>query len=173
MQLVDKFFPSNQEWAKILREASEIKVENTTDATLLLDYLRTIVTQPEMPELGNFARIMSLHKSKGLTSRVVIVAGCIQGIIPKINEEDSFSEQEETTKEQRRLFYVAITRAKEILVLSSVSKIDRALAHRIGARVVPGSSRYANAITSNFISELGSAAPRPKLGTTWQSNNFS
>ena len=45
----------------------------------LLDLLRTQITQPEMPEEGFFIRVMSLHKSKGLTARVVIVADCIEG----------------------------------------------------------------------------------------------
>ncbi len=90
----------------------------------LRDCLETLITQPEMPDEGDFVRIMSLHKSKGLTSKVTIITSCIQGLIPNIDDELSGSEKEEFLSEQRRLFYVALTRAKEYLVLSSFKQIE-------------------------------------------------
>jgi len=82
------------------------------------------VTQPEIPEDADFVRIMSLQKSKGLTSKVAIVAGCIQGVIPFQNFKLPQTEQQAILAEQRRLFYVAITRCTEILVLSSARAIS-------------------------------------------------
>jgi superfamily I DNA/RNA helicase len=168
LDLIDKLFPANQEWAKALREAAILKVMDKTNSVALLDYLRTVVTQPEMPESGEYVRIMSLHKSKGLTSRVVIAAGCIQGLIPYIDEEEAPAEQKATREEQRRLFYVALTRSKEVLVLSSVTNLERNIAYKLGAVRSSGSGGYA----SIFMTELGPHAPKAKSGTLWQQQNY-
>src|SRR5207302_10404875 len=88
-----------------------------------------------MPEEGDFVRVMSLHKSKGLTSRVTIVAGCIQGLIPFQDDDEPPAEQAAILREQRRLFYVAITRCTEMLVLPSAVRMERQLAWTIGARL--------------------------------------
>ena len=52
------------------------------NAAAMLERLRTFVTQPEMPEDEDHLRIMSLQKSKGLTSKVVLVLGCVEGLVP-------------------------------------------------------------------------------------------
>lgn len=48
-------------------------------------------------------------------------------------------EQAVDEREQRRLFYVAITRCQEVLLLSSVHCLDKLFAYAIGAKVVGGS----------------------------------
>ena len=63
---------------------------------------------------------MSLHKSKGLTADLVVVAGCMDGLIPHVDFSLPQEEREAVMEEQRRLFYVAITRSRQSLVLSSV-----------------------------------------------------
>ncbi len=166
--LVDALLPENQPWAKALREAALLKIDDDVVAAKLLDVLRTSVTQPEMPESGDFVRIMSLHKSKGLTSKVVIVAGCIEGLIPNVAREGTIAEKQASLKEQRRLFYVAITRGTDVLVLSSVTRMAHDFAYRIGAQVL-GSG---GTIASRFINELGPAAPAPKSGARWQAGGF-
>jgi superfamily I DNA/RNA helicase len=167
--LVDQLFPDQQSWAKSLREAALLKITDTTDAGKLLDALRTSVTQPEMPEAGEFVRIMSLHKSKGLTSKITIVAGCMQGLIPGILRNVTIEEQRAHLQEQRRLFYVAITRAQEILVLSSAIRLELQVAHKIGARVqIPSGRTFA----TGFIGELGPAAPVSQNGSIWRHGGF-
>jgi DNA helicase-2/ATP-dependent DNA helicase PcrA len=166
--LVDALFPENQPWAKALREAALLKINNDVIATKLLDVLKTSVTQPEMPESGDFVRVMSLHKSKGLTSKVVIVAECIEGLIPTVAREGTLAERQANLKEQRRLFYVAITRGTDVLVLSSVTYMPRDFAYRVGAQV----RGAGGTIASRFLGELGPTAPAPKNGTRWQTNRF-
>jgi DNA helicase-2/ATP-dependent DNA helicase PcrA len=167
-RLIDALFPDNQPWAKPLREGALLKGADDTTAAKLLDSLRYLVTQPEMPEEGNYVRVMSLHKSKGLSSKVVIVTGCIEGLIPTLNREETLAEQRANLQEQRRLFYVAITRAEEVLVLSSVTRLPREFAHKIGA-IVTG---YGGTIATRFLAELGPSAPPPSTGATWQARGF-
>ena len=166
--LIDSLFPENEPWAKALREAALLKTSADVAASKMLDVLRNSVTQPEMPETGDFVRVMSLHKSKGLTSKVVIVAGCIEGLIPTIAREGTLVEQQASLQEQRRLFYVAMTRASDILAFSSVTRMPRDFAYKVGAQV----RGAGGTIASRFLGELGPSAPAPKSGTRWQATGF-
>ena len=62
-------------------------------------------------------RIMTIHKSKGLEFPYVFVAGMEENIFPS----GGFMASESEIEEERRLFYVAMTRAKKILQLSFAS----------------------------------------------------
>lgn len=169
--LLDRLFPPEQNWSNPVRETVNLKIDDETEASELLDIVRTQVTQPEKPDEGEFARIMSLHKSKGLTSRVVIVAGCIEGLCPVKDDDLTIDEQRRMLEEQRRLFYVAITRCREILILSSVTQLEKRIAYKLGADV-RGSGRIGRTITSRFINELGPNKPVPINGTNWKENGF-
>jgi len=170
--LIDRLFPPEQPWAIPIRETLLPGVAEEIDAATLLDHLRTVVTQPEIPESSDFVRVMSLHKSKGLTSKIVIMAGCIQGLIPPISDDESPAEQQASLREHRRLFYVAVTRATDILVLSSAIRLDRALAHRLGAILHVGGGQVGRTIASEFIAQLGPDAPAPISGTQWHDNGY-
>lgn len=63
--------------------------------------------------------LMTAHCSKGLEFRTVFVAGCEDGLFPLIKENFSTKFDEE---EERRLFYVSITRAMDKLILTSCKK---------------------------------------------------
>jgi ATP-dependent exoDNAse (exonuclease V) beta subunit len=68
--LVDALFPEGDEDCSFLRETARLSLDKCETAADLLDHVRTQITQPETPEEGDFVRVMSLHKSKGLTSKV-------------------------------------------------------------------------------------------------------
>jgi DNA helicase II / ATP-dependent DNA helicase PcrA len=78
----------------------------------LLDALVQAVSQPDIPPDIAEVRIMSLHKSKGLSSPVVIIAGCVEGLLPAFDPELTPAEQQAALEEQRRLFFVGLTRVK-------------------------------------------------------------
>jgi DNA helicase II / ATP-dependent DNA helicase PcrA len=138
----------------------------------LAEALKSAVSQPELPEEGDYVRVMSLHKSKGLTSRAVIVAGCVQGLIPFQDDASAPDEREAILKEQRRLFYVAVTRCTERLVISSFARIHRKLAHKIGVRTVWGPTPTGRTVASDFLQELGPSAPAAQTGGNWQTNGY-
>lgn len=68
----------------------------------------------------SLVRLMTVHASKGLEFRAVFVAGLEDGLFPH-RSFDSSDTSKEHGEEERRLFYVAITRAKERLFLTSAS----------------------------------------------------
>jgi DNA helicase II / ATP-dependent DNA helicase PcrA len=116
---------------------------------------------------------MSLHKSKGLSSPVVIIAGCVEGLLPTAPDVDaSPAERQAQLEEQRRLFFVGLTRVKAMpgdnkpgtLVLTSSRSMSLADAMNSGIR--PARVQYGRAFvhTSRFIRELGPAAPAPDAG---------
>lgn len=74
--------------------------------------------------------LMTIHAAKGLEFPVVFVVGVNEGLLP---HQKSMSTQEEL-EEERRLFYVAITRAKQLLYLSYASSQTAASGGAYGAR---------------------------------------
>ena len=89
----------------------------------LFQYLNriTLLSRDDMDEEGNRGKVnlMTIHASKGLEFPVVFIAGVEEGLIP---HQRSLDEDEKNIEEERRLFYVAITRAREKLILSSCQK---------------------------------------------------
>ena len=68
-----------------------------------------------MHEKGSGVRMMTVHASKGLEFKYVFITGLEQDLFPHIKDR---MKRKEDTEEERRLFYVAVTRAREKLFLS-------------------------------------------------------
>jgi len=66
------------------------------------------------PKNKNGVRLMTLHQAKGLEFPVVFIVGVEEGILPHSRSMDNIYSLEE----ERRLFYVGITRAKEKLYIT-------------------------------------------------------
>ena len=60
----------------------------------------------------NQVQLLTMHGAKGLEFKIVIIIEAIEGIIPHKK-----GKYKENIEEERRLFYVAITRAKEHLYI--------------------------------------------------------
>jgi ATP-dependent DNA helicase UvrD/PcrA len=165
-ELIDALLPEQEEWTQLLRSAAEAmeEVDEELEAEKLRDGLRTAISQPELPVDVDYVRVMSLHKSKGLTADLVVVAGCIEGLIPTLEDDLPPAENAAKLEEQRRLFYVAVTRTRKTLVLSSVTGLPRKLAYRMGARVGPGYSPSAKTVTTRFLHQLGPTKPSAVSG---------
>jgi DNA helicase-2/ATP-dependent DNA helicase PcrA len=80
-------------------------------------------------ETAGKANLMTMHAAKGLEFPVVFIAGAEEGIIPHErsleDEEASISRGANPIEEERRLFYVAITRAQDKLYITSCQKRNR------------------------------------------------
>jgi superfamily I DNA/RNA helicase len=139
----------------------------------LVEALMKAVSQPDIPPDVAEVRIMSLHKSKGLSSPVVIIAGCVEGLLPTAPDADATpAERQAELEEQRRLFFVGLTRVKSATadnrpgVLLLTSSRSMALADAMQSGIRPANVQYGRAFvhTSRFIKDLGPDAPAPKAG---------
>ena len=74
--------------------------------------------QDTLMHKGKGVRLMTVHASKGLEFKYVFITGLEQDLFPHIKDRMKKSED---TEEERRLFYVAVTRAREKLFLSYAS----------------------------------------------------
>jgi len=83
--VVDVLFPAVQAETRELREIAValIAADPALDARSLVGELVAAITQPEIPTDVQEVRIMSLHKSKGLSSPVTIITGCVEGLLPR------------------------------------------------------------------------------------------
>lgn len=166
-EVVDILFPETDDTI-VLREMALVIVSQVSSLIDFVHKLKFVVTQPDLPENPDYVRVMSLHKSKGLTSKVTIITSCIQGLIPMISDDDN----EVNMDEQRRLFYVAMTRPKEILVLSSFKTIQLDLAHKIGAQAQHRGGAYGDVFTSDFLGQLGPEFREVRSGLEWRNNEY-
>ena len=96
----------------------------------------------EYKDSRNKVSLMTIHSVKGLEYDIVFVLGLEEGIFPHLNSLMSASE----TEEERRLCYVAITRAKEKLYLINARR--RTLFGKDG---VNPPSRFISEIDENLI----------------------
>ena len=71
--------------------------------------------QDTLMHKGKGVRLMTVHASKGLEFKYVFITGLEQDLFPHTKEN---TRSKEDNEEERRLFYVAVTRAKEKLFLS-------------------------------------------------------
>jgi DNA helicase-2/ATP-dependent DNA helicase PcrA len=142
------------------------------DAGDVLEALVQSITQDDVPQHPDFVRVMSLHKSKGLTSASVYIVGAVHGILPTVTSAQA-DEIEAAMLEGRRVFYVAVTRAAQELVISNSLSMDLAdaTARRIAfdrrtIRIVDGRHTI-KTIASPYVAELDTAVPRPVRGSAW------
>ncbi len=73
-------------------------------------------------EKGKKVKLLTIHKAKGLEFSIVFIIGCNDGLLPHYkngNEED-----------ERKLFYVALTRAKEEVYLSYTDTYNNKISNR-------------------------------------------
>ncbi len=132
--------------------------EMTNNDASLATYLQTITLLTDADEKAegtDYVTLMSVHAAKGLEYKSVFVTGMEEQLFP------SFMSMEEPKglDEERRLFYVAITRAKEFLTISFAQN-----RYRYGQIRANEPSRFLEEIdTKNFDMVGGMGAAR--IGT--------
>lgn len=91
------------------------------------EFMQVILEQSKLNERKSDAKtakggvfVMTYHGAKGLEWPVVLLPEVVEGITPYRR-----AQSEEETEEERRMFYVAMTRAKESLYIYSVKKDER------------------------------------------------
>jgi len=115
-------------------DASAAESEDTLD--LFLQQLALVADADSRSDEEGLVTLMTLHNAKGLEYPIVMIAGCEEGVFPHARALD-----EGGLEEERRLFYVGVTRAKRELYLTYARR-----------RAVFGQATYG--LRSRFIDEI-------------------
>lgn len=117
-----------------------IEFENENAENTLGDFLESIALVSDVDNLDESTEavtLMTMHSAKGLEFEDVFLVGMEEGLFPSKRS----IEEDAQTEEERRLCYVAITRAKEHLFMTNTKK-----------RTLYGSTTFS--IPSRFIDEI-------------------
>jgi DNA helicase-2/ATP-dependent DNA helicase PcrA len=127
--------------AENLRELSTAMAEATEQGQTLEDLLdhAALASDSDAYDETIPVSLMTLHSAKGLEFDAVFLAGLEEGLLPHSRSFNTNAEMEE----ERRLFYVGMTRAKKSLVLS------RAIYRR-----TYGEDRMRASMPSRFVAEI-------------------
>lgn len=136
--------------------AAEYEKENPgSDLSEFLSTLSLVTEKSEEQDLSNAVTLMTVHGAKGLEFPIVFVVGLEERLFPTGRAFDDESDMEE----ERRLMYVAITRAEKQLFLSSAK-----------TRTLYGNVN--RCIKSRFIEELGTSIDVEVEETRIATNTF-
>lgn len=140
-----RFKLKNIELLLEMMERWEIDPDNTNPS--LFNYLNriTLMSRDNGDDENDKGKVnlMTIHASKGLEFPVVFIAGAEEGLIP---HQRSVDENSGNVEEERRLFYVAITRAREKLIISSCQK-----RRKMQAIIECEPSRFLDEIPQNLV----------------------
>jgi DNA helicase-2/ATP-dependent DNA helicase PcrA len=120
------------------------------DASLASDQDSLMINKDKKETLPGI-KLMTVHASKGLEFKYVFVTGLEDGLFP--HERQNESKTNEDSEEERRLFYVALTRAKEKLFLSFAN--FRTI---FGSRNINAPSEFISDIPADLLEKEGEAS---------------
>lgn len=112
-------------------------------------------------------QVATLWGAKGVTAEHVYVLGLCDEAIPGARREEYPGTDRDYEEEQRRLFYVSITRSKKTLVLSRGKSIRKGDALRIGLSVGYRGGFWVDLTMSRFLRDIIKFLPRAQPGETW------
>lgn len=140
--LIEEKTPESQSRLENINELKSViqEFERTSEDKSLSDFLQNATLSTDMDEddkKSNYATLMTIHSAKGLEFPVVFIVAAEENIFPSSRSVLDESKLEE----ERRLCYVAITRAKEKLFIT-----------RAKSRLLYGKTNCN--LSSRFISEI-------------------
>ena len=135
--------------------------DTTENATLegFLQEVSLVTDLDTYDDQKNAVTLMTAHSAKGLEYPVVFITGLEDGIFPLLSSTQSPEEMEE----ERRLFYVAITRAMKKLYMTYA--LQR---YRFGSAMYQMKSRFLNEIDISKLNYNKSSVVRTSRGRVYQ-----
>jgi len=152
---VDWLYKADPENAE-RREENVLELVNAAEAFVaesdegrLFDFLESVALLADVDRMdadGDMVTLMTMHNAKGLEFPVVFVAGCEENLLPHANS----LHEDDKLEEERRLFYVALTRAKQRVFLSCASS-----RRRFGGADSSLPSRFLGELPQDLVVEKG------------------
>jgi len=150
--------------ARDFHAANEGNLEDErSELELFLDQVALISDLDSWEDRSERVSLMTVHSSKGLEFPVVFLVGMEERIFPHA----SSAGDEQGIEEERRLCYVAMTRAMEQLHITHAAE-----RRRFGERNLQSPSRFIDEIPSDLLEVLGRAAASRRGGSGGQGSSF-
>lgn len=112
-------------------------------------------------------QVATLWGAKGVTADHVYVLGLCDEAIPGARREEYPGTALEFEEEQRRLFFVSITRCKRTLVLSRSQRTKPGESARLGLSVASSGTYQVHLNVSRFLRDIIKFLPKAHQGETW------
>ena len=143
---------------KAFVEDDEVNANSTNIADKsLTSYLQNVILLTDLDssdeEQSNRVKLMSVHAAKGLEFKGVFVVGLEENLFPSTMANKA-KDPRAAIEEERRLFYVAVTRAEQALVLSYAGS-----RYRFGKMQYNNSSRFLDEISPDYLDFSGLGSP--------------
>ena len=136
-----------EELINSIKQQCDNHLNENNEVLRITDWIKEVIlltseqSEEDKKAQDNKVTLMTIHSAKGLEFDVVFIAGVEEGMFPAQRSAESLSELEE----ERRLFYVAVTRAIRKLVISySLSR------YKWGTLTNTSPSRFVKEIDAKF-----------------------
>lgn len=140
----------------------EETVGQGSDRTSMRDFLmmaQLSTDQDEDPDnIGDCVTLMTVHAAKGLEFDNVIITGLEEDLFPAAQSKSTL----ENIEEERRLFYVAITRAAKRCIITHAGE-----RFRNGMQLICNPSRFLGEINNQFVDIQGSLKANADRGESY------
>lgn len=138
-----------QNVAEFVNAAHEFASESDESGLpAFLESVALLADADRVEDATDVVTLMTVHNAKGLEFPYVFVAGCEEGLLPHATS----LEEDDGVEEERRLFYVALTRAEErVFLFSAASR------RRFGSFESALPSRFLGEIPEECKVEMGTA----------------
>lgn len=100
-----------------IQELRNKAIESDLDLPNFLEEISLVSDADSINQSENYVKLMTIHASKGLEFPVVVICGLEDGVFPSF--QTLISNNQQDIEEERRIFYVAITRAIDKLYFTS------------------------------------------------------
>jgi DNA helicase-2/ATP-dependent DNA helicase PcrA len=135
-----------ERWANVLEVRADMeKYDSLPPGEGLAAYLEQVALIADVDTLEDDQRgrvtLITLHSAKGLEFPAVFITGLEEGLLPVSRAVEAEFDDPQAIEEERRLFYVGITRAQKLLYLT-----------RAGSRIAYG--RFQMGVQSRFLDNL-------------------
>jgi DNA helicase-2/ATP-dependent DNA helicase PcrA len=148
-----------EELVEVGREFDAAAGEGEDTLDVFLQQVALVADADTRSDDQGLVTLMTVHNAKGTEFPIVFIAGCEDGVFPHSRAID-----EGALEEERRLFYVGLTRAMRSVYLTSARRRAVFGAHSYGMR-----SRFVDEIPAELIDEPVESVFRPGGGslTSW------
>ena len=167
--LINRIVEISKKSSAVKSELLRDNDEDYKESKLLLDFAKgyskaeefitdlTLETpNKDIDDSYDYLNVTTVHSAKGLEYKVVFILSCVDGVFPwdftpKVDTYRTRKKHEEDIEEERRVLYVAVTRAKEYLYLMFPQTTFRG-----GYTTIPDISRFLaeNNLRYKYLNEI-------------------